>query len=207
MASFVAGLVEAVMCSRYEIRAKKTELAERFGVLAISDDLPEGEIRPTDAAPVIRAGGICQMLNWGLTAQWNAKPVINARAETLSARPFFQPLLERRCLVPATAYFEWRHSGRHRLKNRIERFGNRPFAIAAIHDDSRFAIVTTAAIDAIAHIHDRMPLILTEADEVKWIDPAHTFPKLQSALVVAPELAFRATEDPPPIVRQGDLFG
>ena len=62
-------------------------------------------------------------------------------------------------------------------------------------------------MNAIVHIHDRMPLILTEEDEVKWLDPACPFRELQDALVIAPALTFRTVEEPPPVSRQGDLFG
>ena len=70
-------------------------------------------IRRGDAGPVGR------LLGWGLGVDWTAKPLINARAETLAEKRTFRPLLERRCLVPATAYFEWRKDGKARHKNRI----------------------------------------------------------------------------------------
>ena len=82
---------------------------------------PRPEIRPTDAAPVILAGGEARLMSWGLTASWSKKPLINARSESLAQRKSFKPLLGGRCAVPASAYFEGRQAGWRRRKMRIAR--------------------------------------------------------------------------------------
>ncbi len=107
------------MCSRYEIDTNPRDLAQRFALDDPPPVPPAPEPRPTDRALVIAGARQAHLLVWGLPAPWNDKPLINARAETLARKKTFRPLLGNRCLVPATAYFEWRSEGRHKLKMRI----------------------------------------------------------------------------------------
>ena len=77
------------------------------------------DMRPTDQALIIDGTGP-RLMRWGLTVTWDKKPLINARAETLAEKPTFRPLLEQRCLVPMTAYLEWRKADDgSKRKNRI----------------------------------------------------------------------------------------
>ena len=194
------------MCSRYELNARPRDLLQRFGLLGIPD-LPEREeIRPTNQALVIGFQGSAQILSWGIPASWDAKPLINARSETLERKKTFRPLLENRCLVPATGYFEWRHEGRARFKNRIAPKDDQPFAFAGLFDNGYFTIITCAPIPEIAHIHGRMPVILENSCEANWIDPAKTFAEVRDALVPFTHGTLEAEEVQPPRV-QGDLFG
>lgn len=170
------------MCSRYELMAKPRDLAGRFRLSSVPPIEEKDEVRPTDAAPVITGGDRLALMTWGLPA-FDGKPLINARAETLRERPTFRHLLERRCLVPATAYFEWRRDGRARLRNRIAAADGATFAFAGLTDGTRFTIVTRAAAPAIAHIHDRMPVILAEKDEADWISPSLHFEDVASLLL------------------------
>jgi putative SOS response-associated peptidase YedK len=170
------------MCSRYELIAKPRDLAGRFRLSSVPPIEERDEIRPTDVAPVITGDGGLALLTWGLPA-FDGKPLINARAETLRDRPTFRHLLENRCLVPATAYFEWRRDGRYRLKNRIAAADGATFAFAGLTDGARFTIVTRAAAPAIAHIHDRMPVILSEKDETDWINRSMHFEDVASLLL------------------------
>lgn len=149
------------MCSRYELMATPRQLAERFDLAVAPSDLACAEVRPTDRALVIAADGDRQgrALGWGLMS-WDGKPLINARAETLTERKTFRALLERRCAVPATAYFEWRQDGQRRLKNRIAAADGGIVSFAGLRDDDRFVIVTCPAAPTIAAINDRMPVIL-----------------------------------------------
>ncbi len=70
------------MCSRFELTATADEIALRFGLSGAVNIPKHGERRPTDPALVITAKGAC-LMNWGLVVDWDAKPLINARAETL----------------------------------------------------------------------------------------------------------------------------
>ena len=171
------------MCSRFEMGARAGDLGRRFGLEAAPTLPNTPELRPTDPALVIgawagdEAGNNVpgpRILGWGLAVPWDAKPLINARAETLAQKQTFRPLLNTRCLVPATAYFEWRKVGKAKLKNRIALLQGGIFAFAGLTDDERFTIVTCAPSPAIAHIHDRMPVIPDRRADGPWIDPDHS---------------------------------
>ncbi len=190
------------MCSRYEVNSRPRDLARQFGVECSADFEPLAEVRPTDPAPVISDGRL-MMLNWGLAVSWDSKPLINARAETLSEKPSFRPLLENRCLVPATAYFEWRKHHRNRLKNRIRPRRQGAFAFAALRDADRFVIITCRPIASITHIHDRMPVILDPESTATWLDPAAHFSEISQLLTPPMQTALEFDETPR---NQGDLF-
>lgn len=195
-----------LMCSRYEINARPRDLVRRFGLVEIPD-LPErDEIRPTNGAVVIGMEGSARLHSWGIPAPWDGKPLINARSETLDRKKTFQPLLENRCLVPAMAYFEWRRDGRARFKNRIMPADGQPFAFAGLFDGDYFTIVTCAPIPEIAHIHNRMPVILARDREAEWIDPARAFSDVREILVPFTAGNLNADEDQPRR-EQADLFG
>ncbi|MCH7937807.1 MAG: SOS response-associated peptidase [Proteobacteria bacterium] len=199
------------MCSRFEIDATPGDIAERFG-LAAPPPLPNApEIRPTDMAliidaPVIGNGEKPRLLSWGLAVEWDAKPLINARAETLSRKKTFRALLENRCLVPATAYFEWRKDGPARRKNRIGTKSRGVFAFAGLTDGDRFIIITCPPAADIASIHDRMPVILERRAEPLWIDRGTPFNEISGLLVPYGAEPLWAEEETPPPARQPDLF-
>jgi putative SOS response-associated peptidase YedK len=195
------------MCSRYELNARARDLVDRFALVGAPPTLPTGsELRPTDRAPIVVAGGdgaTLRLARWGLPASWDGKPLINARAETLAERRTFRPLLGQRCLVPATAYFEWRKDGRRRHRNRIAPVDGGLFAFAGLVDGDDFTIVTCAPAAAIAHVHDRMPVILAPAAEAGWLDPARPFAEAAPALAPYAASPLTAAEEAP---RQPDLF-
>ena len=194
------------MCSRFEIDASPSGIAERFG-LADPPPVPGApEMRPTDLGLVIDGGEKPRLLSWGLAVEWNAKPLINARAETLSRKKTFRPLLGNRCLVPATAYFEWRKEGQARRKNRIGMKSRGVFAFAGLTDGDRFTIITCPPAAGIAHIHDRMPVILERRAEPSWIDRAIPFNKVSGLLVPFCAEPLSAEEETPPPAGQADLF-
>ena len=196
------------MCSRYELTSNARQLARRFG-LADGPSLPNrSEIRPTDLAPVVRRAGRCDLMPWGLTPTWSSKPLINARAETLATKRTFAPLLANRCLVPASAYFEWRRTDDGgKLKNRIAASDAPLIAFAGLHDHTAFTIVTCRPAPAVAHIHDRMPVILDAAAEAAWLDSNRPFADLAPLLKPYETTALAAHEDTPPAPAQPDLFG
>ena len=224
------------MCSRYEMKARPGDLAERFRLQGEPPDLARPEVRPTDPAPiVVRAedgARFARVARFGLNVTWNRAPVINARAETLQAKPTFRPLLLNRCLVPASAYFEWRQDGRARRRNRIALSDEGLMGFAGLFDSDRFVIITCAvaagespppskyrreppgsstrgslaAAAALAQIHDRMPAILPPEAEELWLDPNTTSDAL-AALLAPYAGGIAAVEDKPKPRVQGDLFG
>ncbi len=167
------------MCGRYEI----DDSLEGFEALIETLNRGQvafrpGEIRPTDVAPVIARSRAqrCRpfLMRWGF-ASAGRRPVINARSETAATRPMFRDALgARRCLVPASRYFEWQAGSR-------ARYAFAPaqpmFYMAGLYRFepgeplAAFTILTRAADEEIAHIHDRMPVLLPDAWAMDWLSP------------------------------------
>jgi putative SOS response-associated peptidase YedK len=178
------------MCGRFTITLT-VGLAERFGVKHSSRQLtPRYNIAPSQPVPVVvrhEEGGreLAEMV-WGLVPHWARDPAaagraINARAETLEDRPSFRdPFLHHRCLVPANGFYEWRKEGRSREPYYIHRKDDGLVAIAGLYDIWKgpggtelksFVIVTTEPNSLVSRYHDRMPAILRQDDEEKWLTP------------------------------------
>lgn len=195
------------MCSRYELNARARQIMERFDLAAVPPMPPAPELRPTDQALIVVADAGArrgELAQWGLRPDWDqGKPLINARAESLAERRTFRPLLASRCLVPASAYFEWRRHGGRRLKTRIGPAEGGVVAFAGLCDGDTFTLVTCAPAPAIAHVHDRMPVILAPHAEAAWLDPARPFDAVAAHLAPYAAAPLAADEETP---RQPDLF-
>ncbi len=184
------------MCCRYVLLQDHAKtLLEKLGALLEAGALPASRynIAPGGRIPAIRNVGPTATheftaLHWGLTPAWArdaANPVINARAESLTEKPTFRDALRsRRCLIPASGFYEWKAQGRSRqpwlfrLRNEI------PFALAGLWETWRApdgetvescAVVTTAPNALMTPIHHRMPAILADlAAWDAWLDPRIT---------------------------------
>lgn len=190
------------MCSRFEIDGESDHFEERFDLTVPPDYMPAPEVRPTNRVPIIEPGRRAVMRRWGLEVSWNTKPMINARAETLAERKTFMSLLNNRCMVPASAYFEWRKDENGKAKMRIARRDGDVFAFAGLYDDDRFTIITCAPSPEIAHIHGRMPVILEPEAEAPWLEAA-SFEEVAELLKPYPGNQLEATNaDPPPAQRR-----
>ena len=163
--------------------------------------VPRFNVAPTQLLPVIvnddRARGVKQM-QWGLVPAWAkdlaiGNQMINARAETLTGRASFKELVNRRrCLIPASGFYEWRKEGKQKVPMWFYLKSKEPFAFADLWDRWRktdggnletFTIITTAPNDLVRPIHDRMPVILQRQDEEQWLDSSGTsFDRASSAL-------------------------
>lgn len=195
------------MCSRYELTDGPTDLLQRFGLMGIPPMPNRAEVRPTDAALIIDGGRQGRLATWGLEAAWQpGRPLINARAESLSDRRSFRSILDKRCIVPASAWFEWRTDGKSKLKNRFARRDGTVLALAGLLDGNRFTIVTCPASPELAYVHGRMPVVLTPDVEKRWIDPTIPFEAVGDRLLpfAAKDLL---VEEETPEGYQPDLFG
>jgi putative SOS response-associated peptidase YedK len=98
------------MCGRYSLQATASELADRFGVTVPSSFEPRYNCAPSQELPVVTDGGEFRRMEWGFTPSWAEESfdLINARAETITEKRSFADAFERRrCLVPATGFYEW----------------------------------------------------------------------------------------------------
>ncbi len=177
------------MCGRYTLTASADDLAAEFGVDVPADYVPRYNIAPQQPVAVIGLDGGGRprfaFLRWGLVPWWfspeQAKSgPINARAETVASKPTFREAFrERRCLIIADGFYEWKREGRVRIPYRFRIHGGGLVAFAGLWERwgkgdeplHTCAIVTTAASGAVATIHDRMPAILSPGDRERWIDP------------------------------------
>jgi putative SOS response-associated peptidase YedK len=164
------------MCGRFTLSIRRERFEAVYKVQAPLEFVPRYNIAPTQSVPVVRsssAGLEASMLRWGITNSHSTKPIINARAETVSELPTFaSSLRERRCLIPATGWYEWRNlDGKKQPYYLSTEEGELGLAGVWRTRDKReeFAIITTTANESIDHIHDRMPVILPKERWRVWL--------------------------------------
>ena len=176
------------MCGRYSLIADLSTLGQRFSFDARQLSFEASyNIAPTQQVLTVvggeqRRGGF---MRWGLVPHWakdlsGGARMINARAETVAERPAFRDALRRRrCLVLADGFYEWRRTAKGRTPMRIVMRSGVPFAFAGLWavwrdpEGNRIpscTIITTAANDLLAPIHDRMPVVLPPGLEELWLD-------------------------------------
>ena len=186
------------MCGRYyvgseedqqEIREILTELNRRYHDRPVLSKLGNGEIFPTQFAPVIINDPDQQevraaIMSWGFPAPGaKRQSIINARSETANIKPMFKKAVEHgRLIVPATSYFEWqKHEDGSKTKQRISPANGEMLRMAGLWrvfiDSSgerliSFVIITRPASAELAYIHDRMPLILNSEESAAWLEHA-----------------------------------
>jgi len=125
------------------------------------------------------------LLRWGLLPFWSKDKqtkfnLINARAEGIESKPSFRgPFKYRRCIIPASGFYEWKKEGEGKQPYFIRPAGGGYFAFAGIWDHwegehgkliDSCSIITTDANSTMTAIHDRMPVILQEKDCMTWLD-------------------------------------
>jgi putative SOS response-associated peptidase YedK len=179
------------MCGRYTLAiADPGEIRTRFPVGESVVVRPRYNVAPGDdvlAVTTDREGTPRgELLHWGLVPPWAKGPgssakMINALVETVAERPAYRRAFERfRCLIVADGFYEWRPStGGPKQPFHITRSDGRPFAFAGLwsiwHGEAdqtvrSCTILTTAANDLVAPLHDRMPVILERSAEAEWLD-------------------------------------
>lgn len=156
-----------------------------------------GELFPTDAILVIGFGNELAVCSWGLKPEWAERPLINAKSEEAAGKKTFQPMLNSRCVVPVTGYYEWRVEDGKKVKTLIATDGVLPMAGFVTPDAC--VILTCAPSPSLVHIHHRMPTILDAANVAAWLDPKIDFQELRPVLKPS-QRNFRITDAaaPPP---------
>lgn len=178
------------MCGRLASIVPKEAMARMFSADPANNlpIVPNYNVCPTNQVAVVTAGAGLRRLRamrWGFVPSWYESPtdgplLINARAETIAAKPAFRAACrERRCLVPVSGFYEWaRRKGEQPLPWYVTRTDGTPLVLAGIWQDwesadsppvSTFAIVTCAANADMAPIHDRLPVVLAPRDWPLWL--------------------------------------
>ena len=178
------------MCGRFNLTANAAEIEKAFDLFESLGDLtPRYNIAPTQQVLAIRQDegkrAFCR-LRWGLVPFWAddlkiGYKLINARADGIATKPSFRDALKkRRCLIPATGFYEWRTEGKAKRPFHVFRQDHRPFAFAGLWERwnkgdtpvESCTIVTTDANDFMKSLHTRMPVILDPKDYDLWLGPA-----------------------------------
>jgi putative SOS response-associated peptidase YedK len=196
------------MCGRFAITLPSDAMAQLFDAVPANDlpQVPNYNVCPTNGVhAVVQEGGRrLQSLRWGFLPHWYKAPnggplLINARAETIAEKPAFKAACrERRCLVPATGFYEWTKDAEgNRLPWYITRTDGAPLVMAGVWQDwtqgeetlRTCAVVTCAANTTMSQIHHRVPVVLEPGDWAKWLgEEGHGAATLMTA---PPEEALR----------------
>lgn len=151
------------------------------------------------------------LIRWGLLPPWAKElgigaSMINARSETAHEKPSFRkPLERRRCLIPADGYYEWQRVGQHKQPFYISHSANQTLWMAGLWESNSSlagsapplitcTILTTAARDAPAQVHDRMPVFVPTEWQETWLSHEPNGQQVLAAIQAAadqPELALR----------------
>lgn len=186
------------MCGRYVLEDFE-ELSERLTQVPLRYEFqprPTWNAAPTQILPVVveeEGEWVVEGMQWGLIPRWT-KPgerpktaPINARAETLTERPMFRSLIRnRRCLVPASGFYEWQKRGEAKQPYYIRPRDGGLMLFAGLYDEApgetpddprrSYTIITTSANELMAPLHDRMPVVLEQVDYAEWLSREETDP-------------------------------
>lgn len=180
------------MCGRFALAVDLNQLIKAYGLNPA--DANNHNLSPRyNIAPSQEIIGVCQTedgirglntFRWGLIPHWakdsfiGAK-MINARSETVAEKPSFRAAFcSRRCLIPASAFYEWVRAEKEKIPYCIRRKDKSPMAFAGIWESwngpegpiQSCSILTTAANKILESIHPRMPVILPDVDFDQWLD-------------------------------------
>ena len=209
------------MCFTVNVNLIREELENRYGATLIDPD----KYRPSyyyhafslPYLPAICSGepSKIRLLSWGLIPGWTTSidqaniiryKTFNARAESIEIKPSFSSSFRtKRCIIPVKGFFEWQHVGNEKIPWYIYHTENEILSLAGIYDDwvenntgvvhSTFSIVTTAANDLMATIHNsgrRMPVILDKPSEIRWTDISTSQTDLMKLLLPCPSEMLKA---------------
>ena len=192
------------MCGRYFIDPVLAGEALREAVASLESraggGVKTGEVCPGDEAAVFARSKSGKATLFRMKWGWkNAKNrlVINARSETADTSPLFaESMAARRCLIPASWYFEWEKRDGDKVKQEIAPTGEGGFYLAGLYrlegDGPAFVVLTREAAPGITHIHDRMPVMLRGEAARAWLgDAREALSALGGALS---DMAFRPAE-------------
>ena len=191
------------MCGRYSL-VQTDNIAARFDIQQEQLPLqPRYNVAPSQSMPVVVRNSPNRLveMQWGLIPSWSKEPraqfsTINARAESIAKSPVFRgPFKSRRCLVPASGFYEWQRTSEGKQPFCIRLKGDELFAFAGLYDIWRdkegnelysYTVITTTPNDLVASIHNRMPVILHRGDEDVWLDKEAEPARLTELLVAYP---------------------
>lgn len=191
------------MCGRFTLTYSWAEMHEAYNLIRPEDkarNVPARyNIAPTqDVLTIAPIDGERRLFEarWWLVPHWAKElpkyTLFNARSEDAEKKPAFRDAFKsRRCLIPADGYYEWTKNADDGKKDpwHISLPEGAPFAFAGLWaynvalDVTSCTIMTAPADPGIAHLHHRMPIILTESAYETWLDPSIPVPDAKAALL------------------------
>jgi putative SOS response-associated peptidase YedK len=180
------------MCGRFTREYTWAQIHAMYSLIPgspVSNLQPRYNICPTtDIDVVVRGDDQRQLIpmRWGLIPGWWSKPLkemrlatFNARSDTVASKPMFREAFKkRRCLIPASGYYEWQSIGKEKQPWYFTRNDGEPITIAGLHEAWNnpetgertwtCSMVTTGPNKFVGEIHDRMPVILEAKDLEQW---------------------------------------
>jgi putative SOS response-associated peptidase YedK len=178
------------MCGRYTLNKTADDVAKRFNLAKKPTGAkPNFNVAPTQTMPVITLNDDgkpqAELMKWGIPRMLGkdlVKELINTRADKAFGGFWRKTVMNHRCLVPATGFYEWKQSRDGKIPFFIHPKDDDLFAFAGIwsvwkdqdgHELNTYSIMTTEPNQEMRSVHDRMPVILHPEDESTWIAPAH----------------------------------
>jgi putative SOS response-associated peptidase YedK len=193
---------ECIMCGRFARIMSYGKLKEKYRLKEGTLLKDSYNISPTQSVAAVRATDEHRelvLLRWGLIPSWSKDvkigyKLINARSETVAEKPSFRSAFKhRRCLIPASAFYEWQKQGSSRKQPFvISMRDGEPFSFAGLWESwtdpqgeviETCTILTTTANEVMQPIHERMPVIFSPSSEEQWLDPRASGDALRSLLV------------------------
>jgi len=211
------------MCYTIAINLTRELLQKRFNA-NLDPDLPFRKSEHLNAFSLPECPVICsenqstiKLLKWGLIPVWTKDEkyaseirtkTFNAKSETIAEKPSFRHLIQsKKCLVLTTGFYEWQARGKEKQPYYISVKDSEAIALAGLYDNwtnpvtgeiiNSFTIITTKANPLMEKIHNtkkRMPVILSEQDETKWIDSELSLSETLSFLKPFDESKMQAEE-------------
>jgi putative SOS response-associated peptidase YedK len=177
------------MCGRFAQIEPISSIIKTFFIDdVITDLIPSYNIAPgSRILSVVRNNGKRLLVDyqWGLVPHWAKDPsighkLINARGESVHQKPSFRSAFKsRRCLIPASGFYEWKKEGKIKLPYYVKLKSGSAFSFAGLHETwtspsgheiRTCTIITTGANTVMEPIHDRMPVIIPQGKQDFWLD-------------------------------------
>jgi putative SOS response-associated peptidase YedK len=193
------------LCGRYSIVISVEQIEQQLQIPLSANTIIETNynVAPTQPGLVIlnETPNELQHLIWGLVPHWSrdiksGARLINARRESIATKPSFRiPIRQKRCLVLADSFYEWRRSGGQKIPYRIRPVSKGILVMAGIwdewHDTNKrlrtFSIITTDPNKEMANIHNRMPVLLQHKEQQEaWLGE-HNLELILSLLQTPPD--------------------
>jgi putative SOS response-associated peptidase YedK len=180
------------MCGRFTHRYTWREINRLYSLTSPASNVqPSYNVCPTDPINVVtRSQGknILEPMRWGLVPRWWSKPLkelrlatFNARVETVTMKPFFKEAFKRtRCLIPASGYYEWQDMPEGKQPHYFTRTDGQVISFAGLWDEWKdratgetlksCAMIIAEPNAMVAQVHDRMPVVLEQAQFTPWLE-------------------------------------